>query len=373
MNDDPARPGPSHPPAGMIAKRGPSGRAGRLALTFTLAILGGFAADAGGVPLAWMLGPLFVTAIAAMSGFDLLPVKWGRELGQVVVGLAIGLRFTPPVLAATAAMLPAMLLATVYVIVVTTTAAFLIRPLGRVDRKTAFFATAAAGMADMAIVARERGGDADAVSIVHAIRVASIVTAVPLLVVALGDQGALESTAAAATGTVWQLGLMLGLGVLAALAFKPLRFPNPWLVGPIFLAAALAALDILAVGMPRFLLVLAQMMIGIALGCRFSRDLIVRLPRVVGAALVVSLFLIAAAAAGAQVLSFATGLPFATAFLALAPAGVTEMVLTAAIMHLDTASVTAFHVMRIAVIASTILFTFGLFERISGWFDGTRI
>jgi hypothetical protein len=26
-----------------------------------------------------------------------------------------------------------------------------------------------------------------------------------------------------------------------------------------------------------------------------------------------------------------------------------------------------------AAIASTILFTFGLFERISGWFDGTRI
>jgi uncharacterized protein len=124
--------------------------------------------------------------------------------------------------------------------------------------------------------------------------------------------------------------------------------------------------------MPRLLLVVAQMMIGIALGCRFNRDLLLRLPRVVMAALVVSLFLIVAAAAGAEVLSLMTGLPFATAFLALAPAGVTEMVLTAAIMHLDTASVTAFHVMRIAVIAATILLTFGVFERISGWFEGSR-
>jgi membrane AbrB-like protein len=373
MNDDRARTAPPRSGAGTAAKSGPPAPTRRLALTLALAVVGGFAADAAGVPLAWMLGPLFVTAVAAMSGFDLLPVKWGRELGQVVVGLAIGLRFTPPVLAATAAMLPAMLLATVYVIVVTTTAAFLIRPLGRVDRKTAFFATAAAGMADMAIVARERGGDAEAVSVVHAIRVASIVTAVPILVVALGDEGSVENTAAAPAGTLWQLGVMLALGVVAALAMKPLRFPNPWLVGPIFLAAALAALDTLVVTMPRVLLVIAQMMIGIALGCRFSRDLIVRLPRVVAAALVVSLFLMAAAAGGAQVLSVTTGLPFATAFLALAPAGVTEMVLTAAIMHLDTASVTAFHVMRIAVIASTILFTFGVFERISEWFDRTRI
>jgi membrane AbrB-like protein len=362
------------PPTRPAAKRSAGARTGRLALTLAVAALGGFVMNSAGVPLAWMLGPLFVTAIAAMSGLDPVPVKWSRELGQVVVGIAIGLRFTAPVLAATAALLPAMVLATLYVIAVTTTAAFMIRPLGRVDRKTAFFATAAAGMADMAIVARERGGDAEAVSVVHAIRVASIVTAVPLLVFALGGEGgAAAASTSPPAGAWWQLAILLALGVVAALAFKPLHFPNPWLVGPIFLAAGFAAADMLVVSIPRLLLIAAQLMIGIALGARFKRELLGRLPRVVAAALAISLFLIVAAALGAEVLSLAIGLPFATAFLALAPAGATEMVLTAAIMHLDTASVTAFHVMRIAVIASTILLTFGLFERISERFDGTRI
>ena len=46
------------------------------------------------------------------------------------------------------------------------------------------------------------------------------------------------------------------------------------------------------------------------------------------------------------------------------------MVLTARVMHLDTVSVTAFHVVRIAVIATTILASYGLFDRLSRWIDG---
>lgn len=42
----------------------------------------------------------------------------------------------------------------------------------------------------------------------------------------------------------------------------------------------------------------------------------------------------------------ATGLPFAVAFLSLAPAGITEMVLTAKIMRLDATVVTAFQIVR---------------------------
>jgi len=91
---------------------------------------------------------------------------------------------------------------------------------------------------------------------------------------------------------------------------------------------------------------------------------------VVGAALLITLYLILAAALGGLVLTWTTGLPFATAFLAVAPAGITEMVITATVLHLDATVVTAFHVMRIAVIAATILLTFSLYQRLSRWAHG---
>jgi membrane AbrB-like protein len=116
---------------------------------------------------------------------------------------------------------------------------------------------------------------------------------------------------------------------------------------------------------PGPLFIAAQIVLGISLGSRFDRNLIRRLPRVAAAALLVSGFLILASVIGAAGLSAATGLSFATSFLAIAPAGVTEMVLTARVMHLDTAAVTAFHVMRIAFIQLTVLMTYKLYERLS--------
>jgi hypothetical protein len=91
------------------------------------------------------------------------------------------------------------------------------------------------------------------------------------------------------------------------------------------------------------------------------------------AGLVVALLLVAAAAGGGALLSAATGLPFAAAFLAVAPAGITEMVLTAKIMRLDATAVTAFQIVRIAVIAATILPMFRLYAVIARRVNGSPV
>ena len=342
-----------------------------MALALALGIAGALAANALRLPLAWMLGPLIACACGAMAGLHLEALPYGRELGQAVVGLAIGVRFTPDVLAATASLLPAMVVATIYLMAVTTLAALVMRPLGRVDRQTAFFATAAAGVAEMAIVARERGGDPDAVSVVQAIRVAVVVTLVPILVFAFGSDGGVGDRSPMATGHPALVGGALALGLLAAVGLRRLpAFPNAWLFGPLLVGALLSSAGGVPIAVSWPMLVVAQVALGVALGCRFDRARLGRLPRVVASGLGIALLLILAASLGATVLSAVTGLSYATSFLALAPAGVTEMVLTARVMHLDTVSVTAFHVVRIAVIATTILASYGLFDRLSRWIDG---
>ena len=131
------------------------------------------------------------------------------------------------------------------------------------------------------------------------------------------------------------------------------------LVGLILSASGLIVLII-----PPMLIMLAQLMIGAWLGCQFRRDIMVHLPRVSLAGAAITLFMIAAAYGGASCLSLATDLPITTAFLALAPAAMTEMALTAKAMHLDVETVTAFHVTRIFLICSTILLAFRVYERL---------
>jgi len=344
----------------------------RIGAALALGLAGGLAAWLLRVPLAWMIGPMVATAAASAGGIDLAPVPGGRQLGQAVVGVAIGLRMTPAVLSGTLSLAPAIALATLGVVAVTTAAAFLLRPLARVDARTAFFATAAAGMADMALVARRHGGDADAVATVHAIRVFVVVLVVPVLVVAFGTGGSIEDAAVAGAHPAAWLLLLPG-AVLCAWALTPLGFPNPWLVGPMLGAAAFAALEPFRAAVPWAALLVAQLVIGIALGVRFRRESLARLPRVALGGLAVALALVAAAAAGGAALAHATGLPYAAAFLAVAPAGITEMVLTAKIMRLDTTAVTAFQIVRIAVIAATIVPMFRLYAVVARRVNGSPV
>ena len=334
----------------------------RIAATYALATAAGYIASLLHVPLPWMLGPLFVCGVLTILGVPLQAGPHLREIGQVVVGLAIGMRFTPHLLLVSLELLPAMIGATLYIIAATFLGALLMRPLARIDPTTAFFATAAGGMADMAVVAAARGGDTNAVSIVHALRVTTVVSVVPFLVFALGELGTVNTGEANMTHDLPMLLLGLVIAYLGAQLLRPTVIPNPWLLGSLLPSAALGASGLLNVAVPGVLIVAAQIMIGVWLSMRFRRDLFVRLPRVAAAGLLVALLLVVAAALGAELLSLATGLPLTTSFLALAPAAITEMVLTAKAMHADAELVTAFHIVRIAVISSTILVVFRIYR-----------
>ena len=50
-----------------------------------------------GTPLPWMIGPLAGMAIFQFAGASLRSPPFGREAGQLIIGLALGLYFTPEV------------------------------------------------------------------------------------------------------------------------------------------------------------------------------------------------------------------------------------------------------------------------------------
>jgi uncharacterized protein len=337
----------------------------RLALTLVIGAIGGFAASAIRMPLAWMLGPFIACAAVSLSGVPLRAIPHGREVGQVIIGLSVGMRFTVSVLAATFALLPAMFLSITAVMVLTTFAAFLLIPIARVDRTTAFFATAAAGMADMAAIAEHRGGNPSAVAVVHAIRVALVVLSIPLLVFAFGEHGTVTQAAITANQDLLLVALVIALGYGFSRLFGLTHFPNPWLIGGVLFGGLLGILDLLVVSIPRIILILSQLAIGVSLGARFERELIVKLPRVALGAVIVSIILILASAAGALLLSKLTGLPYSVSLLSIAPAAVTEMTLTAQAMGVDAQIVTAFHVMRVSLVEVSILVVYAIFRKIS--------
>lgn len=343
--------------------------ASRMAFAVLIGVMGAAAARIVAMPLPYLLGPLLACAGASMLGAPVSALPYGRELGQVAVGLAIGLRFIPAVVVATLAMLPFMLGATILMILATMVAALIIRRLAALDLKTAFFATAAAGLAEMAVVAHQKGADSDTVAVVHLIRVTSIVTVVPFLVAIFGEDGGISQVAIPFRAEALPLIVLFVVAAIASYFARPLKIPNSWLLIPALTGSVVAGFGFGPYGVPSTVLIIAQIVIGIWLGCRFRRSLLGQLSRVTLCAFATTTFLLAMAMAIAWLLSAATGLTFVASLLAVAPAGVTEMVLTATAMHLDATTVTAFQITRIAVVMTTILLSLRLFESVARRLD----
>jgi membrane AbrB-like protein len=147
---------------------------------------------------------------------------------------------------------------------------------------------------------------------------------------------------------------------------RRLKLANPWLLGAIAATVPIALLLPERPAVPSWLLAGAQVMMGIALGERFTRDFLLRAPRLVLAASVSTLALMVLCAATGALLAVIDGLPIAAMVLATAPGGLAEMGLTAKILGLGAPIVTAFQLVRLLAVIFVSSPMLPLFRRLAG-------
>ncbi|WP_230532854.1 AbrB family transcriptional regulator [Microvirga roseola] len=316
------------------------------------------------VPLAWVLGPLIATALVSIAGFPVFAPALGRRLGQAVAGTSVGLNVTAAALQTITLWAPLMVLTALLAIFLSAVLSVPLARVGRIDHKTAFFSLTPGGLSEMANVGVSVGAQPELIALSQALRVALLVCLMPPVIIGLGIDGGLINEASQVRLSWPQAGIALMAGIAGVAVTRMLRFNNPWTVGAIVGAACLAASDILIGRMPGVLFSLGQFFIGISIGSRFRRENIVRLPRL---ALISSIFTILLAAllfGYAGLLSVFTDIDIASAALASSPGGMAEMALTAQVLHLNVALVTAFHVIRAFLVNAFTLHFYGLFKRI---------
>ena len=69
-------------------------------------------------PLPWLIGPLLVMAVCNFAGARLRSVPGSRQLGQLIIGTALGLYFTPLVAREVALYWPLLIFAALFAILV---------------------------------------------------------------------------------------------------------------------------------------------------------------------------------------------------------------------------------------------------------------
>ena len=125
---------------------------------------------------------------------------------------------------------------------------------------------------------------------------------------------------------------------------------NPWFIGPLLAAMGLMMADVHLSSVPTALTNAAQLVIGVSLRVRFTRRFPQAAPRWLAAAALGTLAMIGASALFGAALAWASGLHPVTLMLATAPGGIAEMAITAEVLQLGVAVVTAFQVCRLVAV-----------------------
>lgn len=334
----------------MNAPRWPGHRVGRVALGLLLALPAALVAEALHVPLPWMVGPLLATAVFNVTGVPLAASARLRNGGLWLIGVALGLYFTPPVVALLLPLAPWVVLGVLWALLLGYGFhRFLARASGEGPRTTVF-AAAIGGASEMALLAERHGGRVDRVAAAHSLRVMLVVVLIPLALQLLGVHG-VDPVAPAVQQVRPQGLLVLLLASGAGIALMALlKAPNPWVLGSLAATAALTASGVELSALPKAGTNAGQLFIGIALGSRFTPEFARAAPRWLGAVALGTLVMIVASALFAWLLAQASGLHPATVGLATSPGGIAEMCITAKVLQLGVPAVTALHVTRYVMV-----------------------
>jgi membrane AbrB-like protein len=327
--------------------------------------IGGAACQFLRTPLPWMIGPLLAMAILKFSGLHLTAPRGGRELGQLVIGTALGLYFTPQVagevLGKWYLLVAAALLATVLGWIC---GLFLAHYTGT-DKTTAFFASVPGGATEMAILGERFGAKTDRIALAQSLRILMVVLIIPFMLTFFEAHGADAYTRVLMPVHAAGLMQLLALGLLGGALLAWLRVPNAFMLGPLAITIALTVGEVQLSSMPTLISNAGQLLIGCALGSRFEQEFVRKSPHYMLVVALSVLLAIVLAALFGWLLARLGGLAIPTMVLATAPGGIAEMCITAKVLQLGVPLVTAAHVTRVLILVTTTAPLFRLAKRLS--------
>jgi membrane AbrB-like protein len=332
-------------------------------MTFGIGGVGGALATALKLPLSWSVGSLLSVAAANLLLGKFPVPAWSRQIGQVTAGIAVGLAFTPALVARLIGLSAYMLAAALLSIGFGMLLSHLLSKMTGVDPATAYFASLPGGVAEMSVLADRFGGDTALVALSQSLRVVLVVLTVPAMAAAFGWHGNSEFVVTTLPFRLPRLIAMLVVGMGVAWAAGRMRLSNNWLLGGLLTGCVIGYFRLPASQMPLHLINASQVLIGCALGARFTKETLPLLKRFVPATVFTTMVLIGFTTCLAAVISRATTVDLATLVLAIAPGGVAEMSLTARTLHLGAPEVTAFHLVRIVMVVLISAPIFGAISR----------
>ena len=238
-----------------------------LIISFPSAII----ADYFNIPLAWFLGPMIVTSIAALSGLKIIMPKIVLSFILIILGLHIGNYIDQNLFNQISNWIWTSLIMLIYIIICILIVAKYLQKFAGYGEKASIFSAAPGALGPLMILAENEKTDLSQVATSHLIRLIIIITVIPFIIVNnTGNDVLLNNDFNYLGQNHLNLILLIFASLFFIFVFDKIRVPAALLSGTLFASGLLQITDIASYKLPDETVNFCLLILGSSVGCRFA-------------------------------------------------------------------------------------------------------
>lgn len=322
-----------------------------------LALIGAVLANYLYIPLPWLFGPLLSALFMGSIGKPMSCLPHWRKGGQIIIGMVLGLYFTPALVQAISAYGSFILLGILWSLVLGIMLAVLQYRINKLDWATAWFSSAIGSASEMINIAEQYNAQVDKVVAAHSLRIVILVMLIPVFI---GLHFQVEWFELIILDTECygfvQVLLLFILALFAGKIFQYFNLLNAWILGPLTIIGLLSFFGILQFRFPEWFIALGQFCIGWSLGSKFPFSFLKNSKKFIGLTILFNLLALALSIVFALLLIRLSHADAQILILGLAPGGIAEISLMAKALGLAVPIVVAFQLSRLVFVIITTRF-----------------
>ena len=313
------------------------------------------------IPLAWFLGPMIITSIAALSGLKIIMPKIVLSFILIILGLHIGNYIDQNLFNQMLDWIWTSLIMLIYIIVCILVVAKYLQKFASYDEKASIFSAAPGALGPLMILAENEKTDLSQVATSHLIRLIIIITVIPFIVVSnTGNESLVNDNFNYLAQNHLNLILLIIASLFFIFVFDKIRVPAALLSGTLFASGLLQITDIASYKLPDESINFCLLILGASVGCRFAEKTVKEIANNSLHGIVATTIFVLLGLLAAYIATFFVDTNILTLILSFSPGGIYEVAVIAIAFDLDPDFVAFHHIIRLLFI----LFTVPIFLRV---------
>lgn len=320
-------------------------------LVIVVSIPSALLADYFNLPLAWFLGPMLATSLAALMGLKIKMPRLVLSSILILLGLYIGNYIDKDLFSQIHEWALTSVIMLFYILISIFVVSKYLQKYSNYEKKTSIFSSAPGALGPLMILAEDQKSDLSHVATSHLIRLIIIITIFPFFVNSYYVGGQLQEVQQNFENqNIYHLFILIIFSIILILFFNKIKFPAALLAGTLVASGILQITEIASYKISPDIVDYCLLILGSSVGCRFANKTFYEISKNAFHSLVATFLLVFLGLLAAYAASLVIDKNIFSLILSYCPGGIYEVAVIAIFFDLDPEFVAFHHIIRLLLI-----------------------